>query len=294
MSGMILSGTALAAKIRQDLAIRVQQLIQQGKRPPGLAVILVGNDPASRLYVGKKYQACQEVGMLSQSHHLNSDITQDELVKLINKLNDDPEIDGILVQFPLPPHLDSQAIVEHIHPTKDVDGFHPYNIGRLAQKCPILRPCTPRGIITLLCSIGQELKGLNATVVGTSNVVGRPMILELLMAGCTVTACHRQTRDLAATIATADLLIAAAGQPGLIKGSWIKPGAIVVDVGINRMDNGQIVGDVEFEAARKNASWITPVPGGVGPMTVATLLTNTLYAYEELHLRRQYIASRNS
>ncbi len=280
MPAQILNGRLIAEEIQQRISQSIQSYIAQDKRAPGLAVVLVGDAPASQIYVNRKLAACQKVGIISQDYRLKDTTTQAELIKLIDKLNNDPAVDGILIQMPLPSHIKTQPILEHIHVGKDVDGFHPYNLGRLAQKKPRLRPCTPAGIMTLLKSTQIDLKGLDATVVGVSNIVGRPMVLELLMAGCTVTAAHRFTRDLRKTLENADLLVVAAGQPGLIKGDWIKPGAIVIDVGINRMDNGQLVGDVEFESAKEKASFITPVPGGVGPMTVATLLSNTLCAYE--------------
>jgi len=280
MSAQILNGNLIAAKIHQQIADRVREHVSQGRRAPGLAVILVGQDPASEIYVRNKHLACEKVGIFSQVFNLDSTVTQADLLKLIDGLNLDPKIDGILIQAPFPAQIDAQAIIERVRCDKDVDGFHPYNLGRLAQKCPILKPCTPAGIMELLKSTGTALAGLEATVVGVSNIVGRPMILELLMASCTVTACHLQTRDLRKAIESADLVVAAAGSPELIKGVWIKPGAIVIDVGMNRVDNGHLVGDVEFEAAKQRASFITPVPGGVGPMTVATLLSNTLSAYE--------------
>ncbi|HXH55155.1 MAG TPA: bifunctional methylenetetrahydrofolate dehydrogenase/methenyltetrahydrofolate cyclohydrolase FolD [Gammaproteobacteria bacterium] len=280
MPAQILNGTLLAEKIQQDISQRVKNYLAQGKRAPGLAVVLIGDAPASEIYVKRKLAACQKVGIVSQHHRLPTSTTQTELMKLINKLNDDCTVDGILIQLPLPDHIATQPVLEQIRIDKDVDGFHPYNLGRLAQKKPCLRPCTPAGIMELLKSTHIDLKGLDATVVGVSNIVGRPMVLELLMAGCTVTAAHRFTRNLKKAVESADLLVVAAGQPALIKGDWIKAGAIVIDVGMNRMDNGQLTGDVEFERASARASFISPVPGGVGPMTVATLLSNTLYAYE--------------
>ncbi|HFD92395.1 MAG TPA: bifunctional methylenetetrahydrofolate dehydrogenase/methenyltetrahydrofolate cyclohydrolase FolD, partial [Gammaproteobacteria bacterium] len=243
----------------------------------------IGNDPASEVYVANKRRACEEAGIVSRSYDLDEDITQEALLAIIDELNQDDTIDGILVQLPLPRHIDTETIIERIRPDKDVDGFHPYNIGRLALRIPVLRSCTPRGIMTLLGHTGEELRGLDAVVVGASNHVGRPMNFELLLAGCTITTCHRFTRDLPAHVARADIVVVAVGKPGLIKGEWIKPGAIVIDVGINRNEQGKLVGDVEFASAVERAGWITPVPGGVGPMTVATLLENTLYAAEELH-----------
>jgi methylenetetrahydrofolate dehydrogenase (NADP+)/methenyltetrahydrofolate cyclohydrolase len=283
MPAQILNGTVIAEKIQLRIKQRIESYLAQDKRAPGLAVVLVGDAPASEIYVSRKLAACQKVGIVSQDYRLNATTSQTELIKLIDELNNDPTVDGILVQLPLPDHITTQPVLEQIRIDKDVDGFHPYNLGRLAQKKPRLRPCTPAGIMALLKSIPIDLKGIDATVVGVSNIVGRPMVLELLMAGCTVTACHKFTRDLKKAVENADLLIVAAGHPSLIKGAWIKPGAIVIDVGMNRMDNGQLTGDVEFEIASARASFITPVPGGVGPMTVATLLSNTLYAYEILH-----------
>ncbi|AJE21739.1 bifunctional methylenetetrahydrofolate dehydrogenase/methenyltetrahydrofolate cyclohydrolase FolD [Azotobacter chroococcum] len=283
MTAKLIDGKAIAASLRQQIAQRVAERLQQGLRAPGLAVILVGTDPASQVYVSHKRKDCEEVGFHSQAYDLPASTSQDELLSLIDRLNEDPEIDGILVQLPLPQHLDASLLLERIRPDKDVDGFHPYNIGRLAQRMPLLRPCTPKGIITLLQSTGVDLYGLDATVVGASNIVGRPMALELLLAGCTVTVTHRFTRNLAEHVSRSDLLVVAAGKPGLVKGEWIKPGAIVIDVGINRLDDGRLVGDVEFSAAAERAGWITPVPGGVGPMTRACLLENTLYAAEQLH-----------
>lgn len=280
MSARLIDGKAIAQRLQADLRARVEQRLAQGKRAPGLAVILVGEGPASRIYVHNKRKACADVGMRSFSHDLPAHTPETELLSLIQELNHHPEVDGILVQLPLPAHINPETVIEHIDPHKDVDGFHPYNIGRLALRAPVLRPCTPRGVIRLLESTGAPLRGQNAVVVGASNHVGRPMTLELLIAGCTVTTCHRFTQDLQAHAARADILVVAVGKPGLIKGEWIKPGAIVIDVGYNRRADGTAVGDVEFEAARQRAGWITPVPGGVGPMTVATLLLNTLEAAE--------------
>ncbi len=283
MTAHLIDGKAIAANLRQQIAQRVEERRQQGLRTPGLAVILVGTDPASQVYVSHKRKDCEEVGFISQAFDLPSDTTQQALTDLIDRLNDDPAVDGILLQLPLPAHLDASLLLERIRPDKDVDGFHPYNVGRLAQRIPLLRPCTPKGIIALLHSTGQELYGLNAVVVGASNIVGRPMAMELLLAGCTVTVTHRFTKDLADHVSRADLVVVAAGKPGLVKGEWIKEGAIVIDVGINRQEDGKLVGDVVYETALPRAGWITPVPGGVGPMTRACLLENTLYAAEELH-----------
>ncbi|WP_161865420.1 bifunctional methylenetetrahydrofolate dehydrogenase/methenyltetrahydrofolate cyclohydrolase FolD [Pseudomonas yangonensis] len=283
MTAQLIDGKAIAASLRQQIAQRVAERRQQGLRAPGLAVILVGTDPASQVYVSHKRKDCEEVGFLSRAYDLPAETSQADLLALIDELNEDPTIDGILVQLPLPEHLDSAPLLERIRPDKDVDGFHPYNIGRLAQRMPLLRPCTPKGIMTLLQSTGVDLYGLHAVVVGASNIVGRPMALELLLAGCTVTVTHRFTKDLESHVGQADIVVVAVGKPGLVRGKWIKPGAIVIDVGISRQDDGKLVGDVVYETALPRASWITPVPGGVGPMTRAGLLENTLHAAEHLH-----------
>ncbi len=283
MTAQIIDGKKIASQVRERVAKGIKERLDAGLRAPGLAVILIGNDPASEVYVNHKRRACKEVGIESVAYDLPVTTTQDELLTLIDQLNEAPDVDGILVQLPLPQHLDANLILERIRPDKDVDGFHPYNLGRLAQRMPVLRPCTPKGVITLLESTGIDLHGLDACVVGASNIVGRPMSLELLLAGCTVTTTHRFTRDLAACVSRADVVVVGVGKPNLVQGEWIKEGAIVIDVGINRLDNGTLVGDVEFAEAAKRASWITPVPGGVGPMTVATLMENTLYATNELH-----------
>lgn len=280
MGARVLDGKAVAQEIRTDLRARVDERLARGRRAPGLAVVMVGDDPASQSYVRNKRKACVDVGMRSFSRDLPAQTSQPELLALIDQLNANAEVDGILVQLPLPAHIDPETIIERIDPHKDVDGFHPYNIGRLALRAPVLRSCTPRGVMRLLESTGVALRGLHAVVVGASNHVGRPMALELLLAGCTVTVCHRFTRDLPARVASADVLVVAVGKPALVKGEWIKPGAIVIDVGFNRIAGKPPVGDVEFETARERAGWITPVPGGVGPMTVATLLLNTLEAAE--------------
>lgn len=280
MSAQIIDGKAIAAELRKDIQQKVALRRQQGLRPPGLAVILLGTHPASEVYVRNKRLACEEAGILSRAHDLPKDTPQENLLQLIDKLNHDDDIDGILVQLPLPDHISDETVIERIHPDKDVDGFHPYNVGRLALRLPALRPCTPSGIMTLLQSTGQTIRGLDAVIVGASNIVGRPMALELMLAGSTVTICHRFTKDLAEKVSRAELLVVAVGKPGVVMGEWIKPGAIVIDVGINRLDNGRLIGDVDFEPATKRAGWITPVPGGVGPMTVATLLKNTLTACE--------------
>ena len=286
MTAKLIDGKSIAAQIRQSVKQSVQQRLAAGLRPPGLAVIQVGHDSASGIYVANKRKSCQDVGFVSKAYDLPSDTRQDQLLALIDQLNTDPEIDGILVQLPLPAEIDPETVIERIHPDKDVDGFHPYNIGRLAVRMPVLRPCTPLGIMTLLKSTGVDLRGQQAVVVGASNIVGRPMSLELLLAGCTVTTCHRFTQDLHAHVARADILVVAVGKPGLVKGDWIKPGAVVIDVGMNRTAKGKLVGDVEFEVAKERAAWITPVPGGVGPMTVVTLMQNTLYAAEQLHAKK--------
>ena len=284
MSAKIIDGKAIAAQIRQNVKQRVDKRLAEGIRAPGLAVILVGQDPASEVYVNSKRRDCAEVGFVSKSHDLPADTTQETLLALIEKLNGDDSIDGILVQLPLPQHIDPKTVIETIHPDKDVDGFHPYNIGRLTQRTPLLRPCTPLGIMTLLEHTGEKIQGMEAVVVGASNIVGRPMGLELLLAGCTVTTCHRFTKNTHEHVSRADIVVVAVGKPGIVKGEWIKPGAIVIDVGINRGADGKLVGDVDYDAAAQRAGWITPVPGGVGPMTRATLLQNTLYAAESLHL----------
>ncbi len=281
MSARTLDGRALAQTLRNRIAAQVSAWHAEGRRAPGLAVILVGNDPASEVYVRNKRAACEDAGLASHHHHLPAITPQAALLALIEVLNADPTVDGILVQLPLPPHMDSEAVIERIDPAKDVDGFHPYNMGRLALRLPLLRPCTPRGIMALLTTTDVDLRGCRAVVVGASNIVGRPVALELLLAGATVTVCHRFTRDLQARVGDAEVLVAAVGKPHLIPGTWVRPGSIVIDVGINRLPDGRLVGDVEPEAARERAAWITPVPGGVGPMTVAMLLQNTLDAYAD-------------
>ncbi|OVZ92043.1 bifunctional methylenetetrahydrofolate dehydrogenase/methenyltetrahydrofolate cyclohydrolase [Yersinia frederiksenii] len=283
MSAKIIDGKTIAQQVRNEVAALVQKRLAAGKRAPGLAVVLVGENPASQIYVASKRKACEEVGFVSRSYDLPITTTEAELLALIDSLNDDGEIDGILVQLPLPAGIDNVKVLERIHPDKDVDGFHPYNVGRLCQRAPKLRPCTPRGIVTLLERYEIPTYGLNAVVVGASNIVGRPMSLELLLAGCTTTVTHRFTKNLRQHVENADLLVVAVGKPGFIPGEWIKPGAIVIDVGINRLESGKVVGDVEFDVAVERAGWITPVPGGVGPMTVATLIQNTLQACEEYH-----------
>lgn len=279
MTAQILDGKLISQEIISEVRAKVDGCVASGKRVPCLAVILVGENPASQVYVGNKKRQCANAGILSVAHDLPETVTESELLDLVARLNADEEVDGILVQLPLPKHIDAEAIIEMIDPAKDVDGFHPYNMGRLALRLPTLRSCTPRGVMTLLQRTGIPLKGADAVIVGASNIVGRPMALELLLAGATVTVCHRFTKDSAAKAREADIVVAGAGVPGLVKGDWIKLGAVVIDVGINRLPNGKLCGDVEFEAARERASWITPVPGGVGLMTVATLMQNTLDAY---------------
>ena len=281
MSARIIDGKAISAELRQSIKQRVERRKEQGLRPPGLAVVLVGSNPASQVYVGSKRRACEEVGFLSLAYDLPADTSQDTLLSLIDELNANPDIDGILVQLPLPSQISDETIIERIHPDKDVDGFHPYNVGRLALRLPVLRPCTPRGVMTLLKSTGVDIKGMDAVVVGASNIVGRPMGLELLLAGCTVTTCHRFTKNLESHVRRADLLVVAVGKRGIVDADWIKPGAIVIDVAMNRDEHGKLVGDVDFEVASQKAGWITPVPGGVGPMTVATLLENTADAADQ-------------
>ena len=280
MTAQIISGTQLASQIKSNVAQQISQYVAQGKRSPGLAVILVGADPASQVYVGSKRKSCAEIGITSKSYDLPETTTEQALLELIEELNQDTEVDGILVQLPLPKHIDSTKVIEQISPEKDVDGFHPYNVGRLCQRIPTLRACTPYGVMKLLETTGISFYGKHAVIVGASNIVGRPMALELLLAGCTVTVTHRFTEDLASHIRQADILVVAVGKPKFIKGEWIKEGAVVVDVGINRLE-GKLVGDVEFDIAAQRASYITPVPGGVGPMTVAMLMQNTLSAYEK-------------
>jgi methylenetetrahydrofolate dehydrogenase (NADP+)/methenyltetrahydrofolate cyclohydrolase len=284
MSAQILDGKAIAVDIRDSLKQRVEAVTRAGARPPGLAVVLVGETPASQIYVRNKRKACAEVGFHSALHELPADTPQEELLALVDALNADAAIDGILVQLPLPAHIDEESVIERILPTKDVDGFHPYNVGRLVLRMPLLRPCTPKGIMTMLARTGCRIEGMDAVIVGQSNIVGRPMALELLAARCTIMVCHTRTKDLADKVRRADLVVAAAGRPRLIEGAWIKEGALVIDVGMNRLPDGKLVGDVDFEGARERAAWITPVPGGVGPMTIASLLENTLQA-TELHAK---------
>jgi methylenetetrahydrofolate dehydrogenase (NADP+)/methenyltetrahydrofolate cyclohydrolase len=280
MTARLLDGKTIAAEIREQVHKRVKQRLEAGLRAPGLAVVLVGQNAASQVYVRNKRNACEAVGFHSELHALPAETSEAALLALIDDLNAREEIDGILVQLPLPPQIDAEKITERILPTKDVDGFHPYNVGRLALRLPLLRPCTPRGVMTMLYRAGVQLEGLDAVIIGQSNIVGRPMALELLAARCTITVCHSRTKDLAAKARGADVLVAAIGKARFVPGDWVKPGAVVIDVGINRLPDGTLCGDVDFDAAVDNASWITPVPGGVGPMTVATLLENTLQAAE--------------
>ncbi len=278
MSARILDGKARAELLASEIGERVAARVAAGGVRPGLAVVLVGDNPASQVYVRNKRRTTDAVGMVSVAHDLPATIAQDELLRLIDRLNADPAVHGILVQLPLPAHIDPETVTERIDPGKDVDGLHPYNVGRLVLKRPLLRPCTPYGCMTLLRDTGEELLGKHAVIIGQSNIVGRPMALELLMARCTVTVCHSATRDLPGIARLADILVAAVGKPQFVQGSWIKQGAIVIDVGMNRDAAGKLCGDVDYAAARERASWITPVPGGVGPMTIATLLSNTLRA----------------
>ncbi len=280
MSAQVIDGKALAAKMRTDMQIEVTSLAQKHGRAPGLAVVLVGDDPASQVYVKNKKVVCEKVGIRSFSHTLPHDTTQEHLLGLVAELNADPKIDGILVQLPLPEHIQASKVLNSIEADKDVDGFHPFNVGSLAVRQPALRSCTPYGCMKLLESTGVDLHGKEAVVVGASNIVGRPMALELLLAGATVTVCHRFTENLKSHIARADIVVAAAGKQGLIQGEWIKKGAIVIDVGIHRLEDGSLTGDVDFDAASKRAGWITPVPGGVGPMTITMLLANTITAFK--------------
>lgn len=281
----LIDGKAIAQSIKNQVAGAVAKLQAAGGRRPGLAVVLVGENAASQVYVRNKRRSCEEVGVLSIAHDLPADTSETELLDLIKRLNADPMIDGILVQLPLPKQIRSRAVIEAIDPAKDVDGFHPYNLGRLVQREPLLRPCTPYGVIKMLEHIAVSPQGLRAVVVGASNIVGRPMALELLLAGATTTVCHTRTRDLQSEVERAELLVVATGQPNMIPGAWIRPGAVVIDVGMNRLPDGELVGDVEFAAAAQRAAWITPVPGGVGPMTVAMLLHNTLEASVRLQQR---------
>ncbi len=284
MSAQLLDGKAIANDLREQIAADVQRRLADGQRAPGLVVVLVGENPASQVYVRNKQKACEQVGFASELIRMPATTTQAELLGLVDELNARDDVDGILVQLPLPDQIDADAVTERILPTKDVDGFHPYNVGRLALRQPVLRPCTPKGVMTMLATTGVPLVGKDAVIIGQSNIVGRPMFLELLMARCTVTVCHSKTRDLPGKVRGADIVVAAVGVPAFVKSDWIKPGAIVIDVGINRLEDGSLCGDVDTAAVQEIAGWITPVPGGVGPMTVATLLENTLLA-AELHQR---------
>ena len=283
MSAQNIDGKLISQTVRSEVAARVKARTDAGLRAPGLAVVLVGEDPASQVYVGSKRRACEEVGFVSKSYDLPANASEEQLLALVDELNHDPEVDGILVQLPLPAGIDTTHVLERIIPEKDVDGFHPYNVGRLAQRIPKLRSCTPKGIITLLDRYNIQLRGKHAVIVGASNIVGRPMTLELLLAGCPTTTCHRFTKDLECHVRQADVVVVAVGKPNFVPGNWIKKGAVVVDVGINRLEDGTLVGDVEYDVARDNASFITPVPGGVGPMTVASLIENTMIACEQFH-----------
>ena len=278
MAAQLIDGKKISQQRIEAVAQAVKARQEKGLHTPCLAVVLVGDDPASAVYVRNKKLACQKSGIESRSYELPSETTQDDLLKLVDELNSDPAVDGILVQLPLPAHIDSQAVLERIEPHKDVDGFHPYNVGRLVVKMPLIRPCTPKGVMTLLEAYGIDPKGKKAVVVGASNIVGRPQALELLLSRATVTICHSATQNLADEVAAADILVVGVGIPNFVKGEWVKPGAVVIDVGINRLDDGSLCGDVEFDVAKERASMITPVPGGVGPMTIATLLENTVHA----------------
>ena len=278
MAAQLIDGKKISQQRIEAVAQAVKARQEKGLHTPCLAVVLVGDDPASAVYVRNKKLACQKSGIESRSYELPSETTQDDLLKLVDELNSDPAVDGILVQLPLPAHIDSQAVLERLEPHKDVDGFHPYNVGRLVVKMPLMRPCTPKGVMTLLEAYGIDPKGKKAVVVGASNIVGRPQALELLLSRATVTICHSATQNLADEVAAADILVVGVGIPNFVKGEWVKPGAVVIDVGINRLDDGSLCGDVEFDVAKERASMITPVPGGVGPMTIATLLENTLHA----------------
>lgn len=285
MTAQLINGKEVSRQRLEILARKTAERRAYGLHTPCLAVILVGNDPASAVYVRNKKLACEKVGFESLSYELPADTSQEALLKLVDELNGNAEVDGILVQLPLPKQIDSQAVLERILPHKDVDGFHPYNVGRLVVKMPLMRPCTPKGVMTLLEAYGIDVTGKKAVVVGASNIVGRPQALELLLARATVTICHSATQNLAEEVGAADIVVVGVGKPNFVKGEWIKPGAVVIDVGINRLEDGKLCGDVEFEVAKERASMITPVPGGVGPMTIATLLENTLHA-AELHDNR--------
>lgn len=282
MTAKIIDGKAISKILKEKIGADIKARIAAGKSRPGLAVVLVGNNPASKVYVGSKSRACEEFGLYSKKIELPEETTEAELLNVVDDLNHDPQIHGILVQFPLPKQINSQRVIERIDSRKDVDGFHPYNLGRLAQRHPTLRSCTPFGIVYLLEQLPEGLNGKDAVIIGRSTIVGLPMALELIMKDCTVTICHSKTKDLPEKVRSADIVIAAIGRPEFVKGDWVKDGAIVIDVGINRLDDGRLVGDVDFEAVKEKAGWITPVPGGVGPMTIATLLRNTLIACEAI------------
>ncbi len=288
MPAKIIDGKAVAARIRAEIKRKVEERLAQGLPRPGLATVLVGDDPASHTYVRMKRKACAEVGIESYGYELPADATQEEVEALVERLNADPKVNGILVQLPLPKHLDEERVLSKISIEKDVDGFHPINIGRLAQKGrePLFVPCTPAGVMVLLEEAGVQLEGANAVVLGRSNIVGMPMALLLVRANATVTICHSRTQDIPAHTRQADVVIAAVGRPHMVKADWVKPGAVVIDVGVNRVDDPtakkgyRLVGDVDFDAVKEVAGAITPVPGGVGPMTIAMLLQNTLRAAE--------------
>jgi methylenetetrahydrofolate dehydrogenase (NADP+) / methenyltetrahydrofolate cyclohydrolase len=288
MTARIIDGKAIAQEVRNEVRRSVDGMVGRGLRRPGLAVLMVGDNPASQVYVRNKRRACEECGIVSVAHDLPQSTSETELLARIDELNAAEAVDGILVQLPLPDHIRESSVVERIDPRKDADGFHPYNVGRLAERNPLIRPCTPYGVVRMLDHIGVSVKGQHCVVVGASNIVGRPMSLELLLMGATTTVTHRFTRDLESHVRMAEVLIVAAGKPGLIPGDWVREGAVVVDVGMNRRDDGTLCGDVDFEGAKRRAAWITPVPGGVGPMTVAMLMKNTL----EASFRRQETARR--
>jgi methylenetetrahydrofolate dehydrogenase (NADP+)/methenyltetrahydrofolate cyclohydrolase len=278
MPAHLIDGKAIAQQVTDQVRTDVAAYVATGGLAPGLAVVLVGDSAASQVYVRNKRRTTETVGMRSYAYDLPATTGEAELLALVDRLNADPAVNGILVQLPLPKQIDPERVIERIDPKKDVDGFHPYNIGRLVLKMPVLRPCTPYGCMRLLRETGQDLVGMHAVMIGQSNIVGRPMALELLMARCTVTICHSATRDLPGIVRQGDIVVAGVGKPKFVAGDWIKPGALVIDVGVNRLADGKLCGDVDFEAAKAVAGWITPVPGGVGPMTIATLLANTLRA----------------
>ena len=278
MTANIIDGKKIAQETISEIKKSIAKNINDGISPPGLAVVIVGDNPASAIYVRNKRIACEEVGMKSFNHDLPEDTSEKELIELVKSLNNNSEVHGILVQLPLPDHISETKIIESIDPIKDVDGFHPYTIGRLMQRIPVLRPCTSIGVITMLDSIGIDPMGKHAVIVGASNLVGRPLALELLLRGATITVCHKFTKNLESFVNQAEILAVAVGKIGIIPGNWIKKDAVVFDIGINRDENGKVTGDVDFKTAKEQASWISPVPGGVGPMTEAMLLKNTLIA----------------